>query len=386
MRLPRTLSIYVLREVLLYTLLGLVTITALLVSRNLLRHLDTLIASGSSASDVLTVLLCLVSSLAIYAVPVAFLFGVLLAIGRLASDVEIVAMQSCGIGLRSLALPVALLGFAFSCATGYLTFEVEHRAQRRLRLVIQTLAAEGKLIEPGEFRRVGERVVYVKRRSDGDRLEGVLIADRSDPERPLLIFAEDGEVDWNPEHDALRLRLRNGDIHIDAEPETTGAVAARRASEPTRRIAFGSFDYTLEADQVLGVSLSAHRPREMTTERLRSVIARAEAGDPLAELRRHDPVYYRLHLQRRFALPATPVLFALVGVPLALRRARGGRSWGIFVCALLAFGYYLLLALGQALALEGAIPAAAALWLPNTAFGALAWALLRRAQRVEARA
>jgi lipopolysaccharide export system permease protein len=332
------------------------------------------------------VLWCLVSVLATYAVPVAFLFGVLLAMGRLASNLEITAMHSCGIGLRTLVLPVAFLGLAISCVTGYLTFDVEHRAQRRLRFLVQTMAAEGKLIEPGEFRRVGERVLYAKRRGTDDRLEGVLIADRSDPERPLLIFAEDGELDWDPEHDELRIRLRDGDIHIDPEPEADAAAVSEPTRERYQRIAFRTLDYALEADEALGVSLSAYRPREMTAAGLREVIARAEAGDPLAELRRHDPVYYRLHLQRRLALPAAPLLFALVGVPLGFRSTRGGRSWGVLLCALLAFGYYALLTFGQALALEGVISAAAALWLPNAAFAGAAWALLRRARRAPASA
>jgi lipopolysaccharide export system permease protein len=382
MRLPRTLSSYVLREVLLYTLLGLLAITAVLVSRNLLRHLDELIASGASVADVLTVLACLASSLAIYAVPVAFLFGAMLAVGRLAADVEILALHSCGMGLRTLVLPVTGLGLAIAVVTASLAFEVEHRAQRRLRLTLQTLAAEGKLIAPGEFRRVGERVLYVKRRGRDGRLEGVVIADRSDPERPLLIFAEDGELTWSPEGDALQLRLRDGDIHIEPEPARIGAAVAGPASERYRRIAFASFDYALDADEVLGVSLAARRPREMTTQQLRSVIARAEAGDPLSELRRQDPTYYRLQLQRRFALSATPVLFAVVGVPLAARRRRGGRAWAVVRCALVASGYYALLMLGRRLALDAALPAAA-LWLPNATFAGAAWLLLRRARRDE---
>jgi lipopolysaccharide export system permease protein len=378
MRLPRTLSTYLLREVLLYTLLGLLAITAVLVTRNLLRHLDELIASGASAADVLTVLGCLASSLAIYAVPVAFLFGAMLAVGRLAADVEILALHSCGVGLRTLVLPVAGLGLAIAGVTGWLAFEVEHRTQRQLRLTLQMLAAEGKLIAPGEFRRVGEQVLYVKRRGRDDRLEGVVIEDRSDPERPLLIFAEDGELAWNPEGDALQLRLRNGDIHIEQEPARTDAAVSAPASERYRRIAFASFDYALDADQVLGVSLAARRPREMTTRQLRAVIARAEAGDSLSALRRQDPTYYRLQLQRRFALPAAPVLFAVVGVPLAARRGRGGRAWAIVRCALVAFGYYALLVLGRRLAFADALPAAAALWLPNATFAAVAWLLLRR--------
>jgi lipopolysaccharide export LptBFGC system permease protein LptF len=120
----------------------------------------------------------------------------------------------------------------------------------------------------------------------------------------------------------------------------------------------------------------------MTAAELRSAIFRAEAGDPLTDLRRQDPIYYRLHLQRRLALPVAPVLFALVGVPLAIRRDRGGRSWSVFTCVLVAFAYYALLTFGQALALDGAVSAAAALWLPNFVFAIGAGVALWRSNRV----
>jgi lipopolysaccharide export system permease protein len=389
MRLPRTLSAYTLGEVLLYSSLGLLALTTLLVGRNLLRHLDELIRAGSATAEIGLVVVCLATSLATYAIPVAFLLGVLLAFGRLAGDSEIIAMQSCGVGLRSLVLPIATLGLAIAGLTAFLTFEVEHRAQRRLRLTIQTLAAEGRLIEPGRFRRVGERVLFVKRRDDADQLSGVLIADRSNPDRPLLIFAERGKTQWDPDLGTLHLELSDGSIHLDADVDALPGVSANtRATVPTsgpresndfyRRISFRTFDYALAADEMLGVSLVAHRPREMSNAQLRTAIARAEAGDPLEDLRRRKAVYYRLALQRRLALPFAPILFALIGVPLALGPARRGRSFGILLCALTAFGYYALLTIGQSLAHDEVIPATLAAWLPNGVFAGLAWTLLRR--------
>jgi len=395
MRLPRTLSAYALGEVLLYTLLGLLAMTTLLVGRNLLRHVDDLIRAGSPLGEVGVVVVCLASSLATYAVPIAFLLGVLLAIGRLAGDAEVLALQSCGVGLRSLLLPITALGLVIAGLTAFLTLEVEHRAQRRLRLTIQTLVAEGRLIEPGQFQRVGERVLFAKTRDEADRLGGVLIADRSLPEHPLLIFAASGETKWDPDLGTLHLELHDGTIHFDTDA-TAAALPATRANpraatatstgsisnDAYRRISFRTFDYAIAADEMLGVSLAAHRPREMSNAQLRNTIARAEAGDPLDDLRRHDSVYYRLQLQRRLALPFAPVLFALIGVPLAVGPARRGRSWGILLCAVTAFGYYLLLMLGQSLAHDGAISAAFAAWLPNGVFAALAWFLLRRTTRI----
>ena len=56
MRVPRTLSLYILRGVIQYTLIGLTAITVVLVTRNLVRMLDWLIGAGFVLSDLAAVL------------------------------------------------------------------------------------------------------------------------------------------------------------------------------------------------------------------------------------------------------------------------------------------------------------------------------------------
>ncbi len=84
--------------------------------------------------------------------------------------------------------------------------------------------------------------------------------------------------------------------------------------------------------------------------------------------------------RRRIALPAAPVLFALIGVPLGLSRVRGARSRGVLVCALLGLGYYVILSFSQHLALASLLPAAVAVWIPNVTFGLTAAVLICRAR------
>ena len=55
-------------------------------------------------------------------------------------------------------------------------------------------------------------------------------------------------------------------------------------------------------------------------------------------------------------------LFALVGIPLGIRRSRGARSWGVLLCVAMTFLYYLLLEGSEMLALGGLLPAALAIW------------------------
>ncbi len=119
----------------------------------------------------------------------------------------------------------------------------------------------------------------------------------------------------------------------------------------------------------------------MDREQLRAVIARAEAGESLADLRRQDAVHYDVQLQRRLALPFAPFLFGMVGVPLGARRARPGRATGVLVCAGLVLCYYALMTLGQLAAIERLLPVPVGLWLPNAAFAGAAGLLLHRATR-----
>ena len=88
-----------------------------------------------------------------------------------------------------------------------------------------------------------------------------------------------------------------------------------------------------------------------------------------------------MEMHRRFALPAAPILFALIALPLGRRRAGSVRAWGALLCAVVVFGYYSLLSFAQFLAQAGLFGAGAALWMPNLIFALIGIAVLRHASR-----
>lgn len=371
MRSTRTVSTYLVRQVLGWTALGLLSIALVFVSQNLVRMLDKLLLIGVGWADVATIARCLALALSAYMVPIAFVFGVMVAIGRMAGDSEILALRANGVSLREIALPVLALGLLVSAATAWLLIDVEPRARRSLREAVIAATAHGSMIEQGEFKRVGERVVYVRSRDADDRLAGILISDRTDRERPFMIFAESGAFAWNAETGEASFRLRNGDIHV--EPSD--------ANDPVyRRIVFDDFEYSFPVKSLLELETAQTRPKDMTIEQLRASLAQLEAGERVRGASR-NPIEYRLQIHRRFALPFAPLLFALVGVPLAVRRTRSGRSWGVLLCVGLVGGYYGALTFSQYLALAGALPAGVALWIPNALCALAAVWLMARARR-----
>lgn len=369
MRGSRTLAWSLAREIFQYTLVGFAAATVVLVSQNLLRRMDELTAVGFTWSDLLVVLRCLFPMLTAYTIPVALLFGTVFAVRRRVSDSEILAMRACGLGVRTLVMPAIAIGSVVAGASAWLLLNVEHEARRELIGLFNAVAARGSILQAGEFQGFGELVIYVAERDRDNRLEGVMISDRSH-EPPFLIFAEDGQLDLDEPSALLHLQLGQGELHIGSDALDT---------ERYRRVLFQGLDYSFDVTRLLTSDTRPERPKQMTLAELRDVVARGKAGDSLQELKKKEPVRYELEIQRRFALPWAPLLFAIVGVPLALLGPRGSRAWGPAACLAIAFAFYATLILLQYLSVDGWISPVVAFWLPNLAVLALSVQLLLRA-------
>jgi lipopolysaccharide export system permease protein len=378
MRLSRTLARYTLTEVVQYTVLGFLVFATVLLTQNVIRILgDLTSAVGATPGDFGLVVVHLMPVLVTYALPVSFLFGVLLGVARMASDSEVLAMRSCGLGLRQLVIPVTALGVLVSIGTAWLMIDVEHQVRKDLRMVLKRVASRSLGLEGGGFRTLGKRVLYVDRRDKEGSLNGVAIWDRSNPSRPFAVFAETGRVHYDSENAVVNLLLERGDVHL--EP-------SRDEPNRYRRIVFETFDYSFGVSEFLAGEAARLQPRDMSMAELRTNLERVKlTTNPLEieDLREKDPRAYEMQMHRRFALPAAPILFALVGVPLGLRRVRGARSAGAMMCAGLVFVYYALLSLAEFLGGRTGVPPALAIWLPNAAFLGLAIPLLQRARRGE---
>jgi lipopolysaccharide export system permease protein len=368
----RTLALHAIREVLTYAALSALVLGVVFLGENLRRYLDLLVAVDFAPGDVVALLKGLTGLVASHVLPITFLLGTLLTVGRMTADAEITAMRSCGIGLRALLVPILGLAVLVTGLTWLLVVNVEHQARRELRSVVQGMATRGTAIEPGHFRSIGSRVLYAEDRRVDDDLHGVLVSDRSDPKRPMLVFAERGRVALDQAQGRLRVSLDNGDILVDPVGEDPAEA---------QHIAFQTFDTSFDVRELFRVAFSALRPYDMTLDELRALAARADAGDPLDDVIKKRAADYRVEMHRRFAVPFAPLLFAPIGVALGMRGRRGARSAGVLLCALVAFGYYTLLTFGQMLGVEGRLPAPLALWIPNLLFAALGVGLLEATRR-----
>ena len=372
MRMPRILSFYLVREVLQYAALGFFALGSIFVAQNMFRRLDTFLGTGFEWADFFVVLGSVLALVSGYLLPVGFLFGVLVAVGRLSADSEIVAMRASGMGMRELVAPIALAALPIAIFSGVMLTEIEPEARRELRALWRTMLSRGAFLAPGRFIAVGDRVVFVEQLAEENTLRGVVISDHSNPERPFMVVASGGRFYLEEDSGQVHLELVEGDIHF--EPKNLSETAYRR-------IGFERFDYPIEAQSLLAENVGKLKPRDLRMEELRDVIARGRAGESLEAYRDHNVNVYVGQLHRRYALAFAPIVFALLGTPLAIRRARGGRSSGAFLCVSLIFVYYMLLSFGEYLTESDTLPPQIALWAPNVAFAGFAAALYWRGQR-----
>lgn len=113
----------------------------------------------------------LVPFVAVYALPIGLLTGVLLVLGRMSSQHEITAMRAAGLSLRYIARPVwwiAWVGVVLSLA---LNFEIMPRAQTEYRVTLVEAVRQNPLnfIVPKTFVRDFDGfVVYVNERKGSE--------------------------------------------------------------------------------------------------------------------------------------------------------------------------------------------------------------------------
>lgn len=376
MRISRTLFLYVMREGLVYWALAFFVLTLVLLTQNLLRRLDQLFLIGLTPQDLWVVVGCVFPMAISYSIPVAFLVGVLLSVRRFGADGELLGLYSAGISPLSFLIPYLALGLIASGLSGWLLIAVEHESRRELVQLFKTAAARGAILEPGKFREIGRRVIFVEDRDRDGALTGVMIFDQSQPDRAFRIFADQGRFHFNEETAQIELDLWNGELHF-----------APTAEKPRlyERIHFEKFSYQLDVGHILGGNFGPVRPKQMNLADLRHVLDRAKAGDPLRELDQRNPLEYELEIHRRRTLPFAPLLFAGVAVPIALASEKRGRSLGLFLVLSVAFGYYALSAAMESVAQYSWLSVGFASWIPNILFAALGLSLaLRERRRIEA--
>ena len=354
---------YLAREILLPFAAGLLFLTQVLVATQLLGQAEVLFGPGVGGWDLLAVAALITPHFLAYVLPVAFLLGGVLGVGRLTEDRELVALGAAGISPVRLVKVPLILGVAVAAAALWISLDVEPRALRAARarideIIKQSLSSD---VRAGIFYEdIPSLTLYAEEARHG-RWRNVLIADRSDPQAPVLALAQRGRLEPAGPGNAVQLVLERGELH---RQERTGEYLVGAFARASVAVGLGS---SLGEKNRLGASAFELSPAEI------GALARG-ARSP-EEGRR-----WRSFLFRRLAAPVGILPFALLCVPIAAAR-RGGRAFGYGATLLAVVSYYAVMRLGEGMAQRGSLPPWLGPNLANVLFiaaGAVALAALAR--------
>jgi len=374
---------YVIRELIPPFCLGGVLLTFFLVIDRIYHLTELVITKGVPFHLVLQLLVFMLPSFLAHTLPMALLVAVLLAGGRLAGDLEIIACKAAGLSTLRLFRPVLAAALVVMAATATLTLVVNPLAnqefQRQLFRILQARAVSG-LSERVFNPTFGDIIVYVEDVSASQvALRGLLVSDERDRKVSRIITAREGRLLTDETNRRLTLRLINGAVsEADVLPAGPAAAAAGlappaggAASAARYRLTnFSIYDMSLALDSPLRGASRMEKPEKDLSLPALARRLEALAGDRAARA----PFLVEWH--KRFAFPVAALVFALVAFPLAIRSHRGGRSIALVGSLTILVAYYLIASSLEGSALRHRAPTWVAIWAPNMLFGALGVGLL----------
>lgn len=370
---------YIVRELAAPLGFGCVLLTFFLVIDRIYSLTDLVITKGVPFVLVVQLLAFMLPSFLAITLPMAFLSAVLLAGGRLASDLEIVAFRAAGVSALRLFRPVLLASLVIMAATAWFTLVLNPLAnrefQRQLFRIIQAKAASGlqERVFLGTF---GDVTIYVEDVSVSQvALRGILVSDERDPKLSRIITAREGRLSSDEANQRITLSMIDGAVNeVDVIPGVAQPVtpdSSRPAVAPRYRYTrFDSYDMSLSMNSpLIGAARNEKPERDATLGELNRKIAEYR-GD------RSTRVPYEIERHKRFALPVAALVFGLIAFPLAIRSHRGGRSIAFIGSLVILVIYYLLITSLEGFALRGRIPPGVAIWTPNVLFATSGFGLL----------
>ncbi len=338
------------------------------------------------------------------ALPMAALLAVLVALGRLSSEGELLALRAAGISLPRIYRPVFVISLLLMVnallVTHYLQ-PIGRQYEKDLVKEIWRAQDFSKEIDPGVFySRLPGAVFYAEKAlnsPEGRVFEGILLFQESTRQNESdLIVARRGQGDFDGETGRVTLRLDEVEWHAynPDKPETYTVI-----KDPYLTLSFppaASFraftsetsDNVFQPKHFVASALlkQIHQiERDLEKTNAEALVERAKgrenalAGAVMgleSRLRKFRQEWYR-----RWAFPVAIPVLMFAAFPMAARTRRGGRFTGLAQALGVIFVFWLSLSFGEGLADSRRLPIAVGAWLPHgvvLTWGTILWVVLLR--------
>lgn len=320
---------YLLKISLPFFALSLMVFSAVLFMNHFIQLLNVALLNGASPLWLVKSFLYLSPSVIGLALPMAFLLGLLLTLGGLSEQGEIIALRASGYSFRQILWPLALTSVIVTLLLVFLNNWLSPACLNRFKdakwVVTQTVTKIH--IEPRTFIKIGDWKIYSE---DADEAKGTLSGVRlfrypkaggtTESGWILRVNAPDGKFSVVRGR-GLKMELKNGEFQ------------QADAQDPRKLIHANFSGYRVFIPFAGPQGIREPAMQELTTAGLMRKL-RSASLDP--QHRRE----YKVEVSSRFSIAVIPLVFFCVGTPLGLVLEKKSRVWGMVLSLMITFAYY----------------------------------------------
>ena len=387
---PWVLTGYIVREIITFFSICLVTFVGILLTIRMLRLMALVVNKGVLFSQVAAVLIAIIPTFFEIALPLATLIGTMLAFARLSGDSELVVLKGSGIPFNYFTIPVAIVGISVATC-GFVTSSSLKpwgfsTLARTFFEIARTKTTAG--IQEGVFNKLGVITLYANSINDENGgLTRVLLDDRREEASRKVITAARGRIIPDNSIEAIIFLLEKGEIHefVDDKYVVTRYDSNRLILDPSQLSSSDSSQKGTSARELypdeLNKSIAEFKEYINYLEgpggnnlldgpTLSALFEKQMHGQP------RDVPYLKKKLSRlyleqfsRVSLAVGTLLLALISLPLGIHPPRSHKTWGaglsIAIGMTVFIVYYGIFTLALGLAEGGLLSPILAVWLPN---------------------
>lgn len=310
--------------------------TFVLILGSAFRDLLGYVLAGQLTPEVFAkLILLLVPSVAIHALPIGMLTGVLLVLGRMSAQQEITAMRAAGLGLGYIARPILLIAAAGVVISLALNFYYMPRARTLYRATINDAVRKNPLsmiVEKTFIRDFPGIVVYAGRKTGGDL--GDVWLWRLDRQNRVTEFlrAKTGRIDYDGDANVLKVVL------FDTFSDRRNPKDPEKFANTDSQVSMGEVTLDVSLDNIFGRRTVSRKMGLLTFDELVALRGKLDRDNAPPAERMKVSVALHEKTSDSFAILA----FTLLAIPLGIKISRKETSANLGIALMMTLSYYFL--------------------------------------------
>lgn len=280
--------------------------------------------------------------------PTALFFSVVIALGRLYRDAELIAMFACGISITRVIKSVFVVALAGSLLVACLSLFLRPWAWHQFFHTKAQAEANFDLsrMKGGNFYKTGNRIIFAEKVDQQENRASQLFIQTQRANSLQIIYANQAIQYRDSTSGKPFLLFKDGHLYEFSSISDSGLI-----------VEFESSAMPLEPQEIIE---QEYKVKAATT----------------TSLLHSNNLEERAELQWRLTAPLSIILLALLAIPLSRSAPRQGKYTNTFAAIGIFAVYYNFSVLAKKWVAQGAIPALPGVWWGQLLLAALVWMLL----------